>query len=156
MAQQVQFVYLTQQEYDTLSVKTPGQLYFTSDTKRVYRGSDVYTQQLINMYGNTWEVSGLSTGWSVSSAPAWDSSNSRWTMTITDGEQDSTKTDSTSASDAVALDFGNGITAELPIVGYRLGTQTAKPIQPQGDYALKSYVTSAIQDAIGVALSASY
>ena len=42
MAQQVQFVYLGQSEYDTLESKSPGQLYFTSDTHRIYRGTDLY------------------------------------------------------------------------------------------------------------------
>lgn len=41
MAQHIQFVNLTQEEYDNL-VKNPGRLYFTSDTHRIYKGDDLY------------------------------------------------------------------------------------------------------------------
>lgn len=42
MAQQVQFVYLTQSEFDGISSKSNGKIYFTSDTHRIYRGNDLY------------------------------------------------------------------------------------------------------------------
>lgn len=42
MAQQIQFVQLAQSEYDGLSSKSPGNIYFTSDTHRIYKGSDLY------------------------------------------------------------------------------------------------------------------
>ena len=41
MAQQIQFIYLTQSDFDGLASKG-NKLYFTSDTKRIYRGSDLY------------------------------------------------------------------------------------------------------------------
>lgn len=41
MAQQIQFIYLTQSDFDGLANKE-NKLYFTSDTKRIYRGSDLY------------------------------------------------------------------------------------------------------------------
>ena len=50
MAQHVQFVYLTQSEYDALETKDQGRLYFTSDTRRVYRGSTTYVPQRV-FYG---------------------------------------------------------------------------------------------------------
>ncbi len=42
MAQRIQFIYLTQSEYDGLSQKNAERLYFTSDTHRIYKGSDLY------------------------------------------------------------------------------------------------------------------
>ena len=42
MAQQIQFIYLTQSEYDSLASKNIGRIYFTSDTHRIYKGSDLY------------------------------------------------------------------------------------------------------------------
>ena len=42
MAQQIQFIYLTQSEYDALNPKNVGRIYFTSDTHRIYKGSDLY------------------------------------------------------------------------------------------------------------------
>lgn len=50
MAQQVQFVYLTQSEYDALATKDQGRLYFTSDTGRMYRGTEAYAPQRV-FYG---------------------------------------------------------------------------------------------------------
>lgn len=41
MAQQIQFIYLTQSDFDGLTSKG-NKLYFTSDTRRIYRGSDLY------------------------------------------------------------------------------------------------------------------
>lgn len=38
----VQFISLTQDEYDKLEVKQAGKLYFTSDTHRIYRGEELY------------------------------------------------------------------------------------------------------------------
>ena len=42
MAQQIQFIYLTQSDYDSLASKNVGRIYFTSDTHRIYKGSDLY------------------------------------------------------------------------------------------------------------------
>lgn len=42
MAMQVQFIYLTQSEYDNLSTKDESRLYFTSDTHRIYKGTGLY------------------------------------------------------------------------------------------------------------------
>ena len=43
MAQQIKFVYLTQGEYESLgSNMSESILYFTSDTHRIYKGSDLY------------------------------------------------------------------------------------------------------------------
>ena len=42
MAQKIQFIQLAQSEYDGLSSKSPGNIYFTSDTHRIYKGSDLY------------------------------------------------------------------------------------------------------------------
>ena len=42
MAQQIQFIYLTQSDYDNLNPKNEGRIYFTSDTHRIYKGSDLY------------------------------------------------------------------------------------------------------------------
>lgn len=42
MAQQVQFVQLTQAEYDALASKDAGKLYFTTDSGRIYKGSVLY------------------------------------------------------------------------------------------------------------------
>ena len=41
MAQQIQFIYLTQSDYNNLTPQT-NKIYFTSDTKRIYKGSDLY------------------------------------------------------------------------------------------------------------------
>ena len=41
MAQQIQFIYLTQSDYDNLNPQT-SKIYFTSDTHRIYKGSDLY------------------------------------------------------------------------------------------------------------------
>ena len=41
MAQQIQFIYLTQSDYDGLTPQT-SKIYFTSDTHRIYKGSDLY------------------------------------------------------------------------------------------------------------------
>ena len=41
MAQQIQFIYLTQSDYDGLTPQT-SKIYFTSDTKRIYKGVDLY------------------------------------------------------------------------------------------------------------------
>lgn len=57
MAQHVQFVYLTQSEYDALATKDQGRLYFTSDTRRVYRGSTTYVPQRV-FYGTCGTSSG--------------------------------------------------------------------------------------------------
>lgn len=42
MAQQIQFIYLTQSDYDALESKNTGRIYFTSDTHRIYKGPDLY------------------------------------------------------------------------------------------------------------------
>ena len=41
MAQQIQFIYLTQSDYEGLTPQT-SKIYFTSDTHRIYKGSDLY------------------------------------------------------------------------------------------------------------------
>ena len=33
---------MSQSEYDNLTLKNPGRIYFTSDTHRIYKGSDLY------------------------------------------------------------------------------------------------------------------
>ena len=55
---------------------------------------------------------------------------------------------SAGGSDAVFLDFGS-VTAtrtRTDIVGYTLGTQTTKPLQPKGDYALLSQLYEAVRN----------
>lgn len=42
MAQPVKFIYLSQSEYDALTTKEVGSIYFTSDTDRIYRGNILY------------------------------------------------------------------------------------------------------------------
>ena len=42
MAQQIQFIYLTQSDYDGLLSKNQGRIYFTSDTHRIYKGPNLY------------------------------------------------------------------------------------------------------------------
>ena len=42
MANQVQFIQLSQEEYDNLSSKKNGSIYFTTDTHRIYKGGDLY------------------------------------------------------------------------------------------------------------------
>ena len=42
MAQPVKFIYLSQSEYDALTTKEAGSIYFTSDTDRIYRGNILY------------------------------------------------------------------------------------------------------------------
>lgn len=42
MAQQIQFIYLSQSDYDNTNPKNEGRIYFTSDTHRIYKGSDLY------------------------------------------------------------------------------------------------------------------
>lgn len=42
MAHQVQFIQLSQDEYDNLSTKKEGSLYFTTDTHRIYKGETLY------------------------------------------------------------------------------------------------------------------
>lgn len=42
MAQQIQFIYLSQSDYDSLASKNNGRIYFTSDTHRIYKGSELY------------------------------------------------------------------------------------------------------------------
>ena len=42
MANQVQFIQLSQAEYDNISSKNDGSLYFTTDTHRIYKGGDLY------------------------------------------------------------------------------------------------------------------
>lgn len=39
----IQFISLTQEEYDNLGAKQDGKLYFTSDTKRIYKGSELFS-----------------------------------------------------------------------------------------------------------------
>ena len=41
MAQQIQFIYLTQSDYDNLTPQG-SRIYFTSDTKRIYKGADLF------------------------------------------------------------------------------------------------------------------
>lgn len=42
MAQQIQFIQLTQSQYDGLADLTSNKLYFTTDTHRIYKGADLY------------------------------------------------------------------------------------------------------------------
>ena len=42
MGYQVKFVQTTQSQYDAIATKESGTLYFTTDTKRIYKGSDLY------------------------------------------------------------------------------------------------------------------
>ena len=42
MANQIQFIQLSQAEYDNISSKNDGSLYFTTDTHRIYKGGDLY------------------------------------------------------------------------------------------------------------------
>ena len=42
MANQVQFIQLSQEEYDNISSKKNGSIYFTTDTHRIYKGGDLY------------------------------------------------------------------------------------------------------------------
>ena len=42
MANQVQFIQLSQAEYDNISSKKNGSIYFTTDTHRIYKGGDLY------------------------------------------------------------------------------------------------------------------
>ena len=42
MAYHVQFINLTQSEFDDISSKSFANVYFTSDTHRIYKGSDLY------------------------------------------------------------------------------------------------------------------
>ena len=48
--QQVKFCETTQEKYDALT-KDAGTLYFTSDTKRLYKGSELYSSALTPVYG---------------------------------------------------------------------------------------------------------
>ena len=42
MTNQVQFIQLSQEEYDNISSKKNGSIYFTTDTHRIYKGGDLY------------------------------------------------------------------------------------------------------------------
>ena len=42
MANQIQFIQLSQEEYDNISSKKNGSIYFTTDTHRIYKGGDLY------------------------------------------------------------------------------------------------------------------
>jgi hypothetical protein len=52
MSQQVQFIHLSQSEYDTLGSKNARQLYFTSDTHRIYRGDEIYANPIFDVTGS--------------------------------------------------------------------------------------------------------
>jgi hypothetical protein len=98
----------------------------------------------------TWTFVGLASEWKIATGPEWDSANSRWDLGIcpinvpehvshcwVNGSQtdalivfpyDGFAPDSPAAS--------GGITAtRTDIVGFILGSQSDKPLQPQGDYA---------------------
>lgn len=42
MENQIKFIQLSQSEYDSISPKSTGSLYFTTDTHRIYKGEDLY------------------------------------------------------------------------------------------------------------------
>lgn len=42
MENQIKFIQLSQSEYDSISPKSTGSLYFTTDTHRIYKGGDLY------------------------------------------------------------------------------------------------------------------
>lgn len=48
---QVRFCETTQGRYDELT-KEPGTLYFTSDTKRLYKGNQLFASELTEVYDN--------------------------------------------------------------------------------------------------------
>lgn len=43
MALPIQFISLTQEEYDNLDTVQTGKLYFTSDTNKIYNGDKLYS-----------------------------------------------------------------------------------------------------------------
>lgn len=63
MENKVQFIDITQEKYDSLLEKNPRALYFTRDTKRLYKGDKEYTPLLTPVYEGsaenaTWRISG--------------------------------------------------------------------------------------------------
>ena len=56
MSKQVQFIYLSQAEYDSLPTKSDASLYFISDNRRIYRGQYLFGG--MNLDSSTFKVDG--------------------------------------------------------------------------------------------------
>lgn len=90
MGNQVKFVETTQIVYNTLEAREPGALYFTTDTKRLYRGDELYASELTPVYdGNEKKFSDWTItreGVDVTSdveQPKWIPSENQWGVYFT-------------------------------------------------------------------------
>ena len=118
-------------------------------------------------YGNDWTYEGLDEGLTVTRSPeyheAYGPAPAHWDLTIFDGTQGFSIEDYNSGATASTLHFGESgaITAtrvRTDIIGYTLGDQTTKPLQPQGNYYQKpssgipkADLASAVQTSLGLA-----
>lgn len=92
MGNQVKFVETTQEGYDSIENKDSGSLYLTSDTKRLYKGTDLVSSSLTPIYdGNTqrfssWTITRDSVDITSSVAQPYFT-NGDWKVSNTEGDE---------------------------------------------------------------------
>jgi hypothetical protein len=148
MGNQVKFVETTQNTYNTLETRENSTLYFTTDTKRLYRGNELFSSELTPVYdGNGKKFS----DWTITregvdvtddvEQPAWIPSENQWGVYFTpedsgeeilvhyvQGDEDDT---------SIAWEYTGGsvyqyvgMRSENNFLGYAIAGQTDKPLVP--------------------------
>lgn len=144
MGNQVKFVETTQTAYDTLETREPGALYFTTDTKRLYRGDELYASELTPVYeGGTkfsdWTVTrdeeDVTT--SVVFVPRWNSTSEKWDVGLVEADEASGSIQVTADEDETSLAWEVtgyqyvAVREANKFLGYAIAGQTDKPLVSQ-------------------------
>ena len=140
---QVKFCETTQETYDNLTNIQPGTLYFTTDTKRLYRGSELYASKLTPVYENgekftDWAITRDGTDVTSSvSAPVWVPEENAWEVGLVTGDEVSDPYVSADGDDDATMfaweASGHQYVAqrsENKFLGYAIAGQTDKPLAP--------------------------
>ena len=108
-----------------------------------------------------WTLGGMPNGWSVVQGPSYVGDN-RWELQVTNGSVFDSAYDEDASETARTLlfPFSGELLADVDatrsVVGYQLGSQSDKPLQPQGDYApatniQKAALAQGVQTSLGLA-----
>ena len=114
MGNQVKFVETTQEGYDSIENKDSGSLYLTSDTKRLYKGTDLVSSSLTPIYdGNTQRFS----SWTITrdnvditssvSQPAF--SNGEWAVENVSGDGTASPISAAETETSLVWTYNDGV-----------------------------------------------
>lgn len=141
MGNQVKFVETTQNTYNTLVSRESGTLYFTTDTKRIYKGNNLFASELTPVYEGGTKFS----DWTITrdevnitndvAQPTF--ANGTWTVENVSGDGDASPVSGLEDDISIVWTYtGDSVhqyvatRSENKFLGYAIAGQTGQPLAP--------------------------